>query len=104
MARRSGGPERRGVLMTLLAFIATGYGLLGAVSSLLEAATLLRSGNADEVSLTFLGVLSGGYLVWLLYGISARDLPLIITDAIGLAAGAITLSIAVRLRIPDRHG
>jgi MtN3 and saliva related transmembrane protein len=90
------------VAMTLLAAIATAYGLCGAASSLLEAATLLRSGRADEISLAFLGVLLGGYLVWLLYGISAGDEPLIVTDAVGLAAGTITLSVAVRLRL--RHG
>ena len=88
--------------MTLLALIATAYGVLGAGSSLLEAARLLRSGSAEEISLGFLGVLPGGYLVWLLYGISARDVPLIVTDAVGLVAGSITLSIAVRLRL--RHG
>jgi MtN3 and saliva related transmembrane protein len=84
-----------------LALIATLYGLLSAASSLLEAARLLKSGAADEISLTFLGVLLGGYLVWLLYGISAGDEPLIVTDAVGLAAGTVTLSIAVRLR--HRH-
>jgi MtN3 and saliva related transmembrane protein len=84
--------------MTLLALIATAYGLLAAGSSLLEAARLLRSGSADEISLGFLGVLPGGYLVWLVYGISAGDDPLIITDAVGLAASTITLSIAARLR------
>jgi hypothetical protein len=37
-------------------------------------------------------------LVWLLYGISAGDGPLIITDTVGLAKSTITLSIAERLR------
>ena len=86
----------------LLALIATAYGLLGAASSLLEAARLVRTDSADEISLGFLGMLLGGYLVWLGYGISAGDDPLIITDAVGLVAGTITLSIAVRLRL--RHG
>ena len=94
--------------MTLLALIATAYGVCAAASSLLEAARLLRSGSSDEISLPFLGVLLGGYLVWLLYGIAAGDDPLIITDAVGLAAGTITLSIAARLRRrravrPDRR-
>jgi uncharacterized protein with PQ loop repeat len=88
--------------MTLLAVIATAYGVAGAASSLLEAARLLRSGSSDEISLAFFFVLLGGYLVWLLYGISARDEPLIVTDAVGLAACTITLSVAVRLRL--RHG
>jgi uncharacterized protein with PQ loop repeat len=88
--------------MTLLALIATAYGLLGASSSLLEAARLVGSGSADEISLGFLGVPVGGYLVWLLYGISAGEAPLIITDAMGLTCGSITLSIAVRLRVSAR--
>jgi len=88
--------------MTLLALIATAYGLVGAASSLLEAARLVRTDSADEISLGFLGMLLGGYLVWLGYGISAGDDPLIITDAVGLVAGTITLSIAVQLQL--RHG
>ena len=84
--------------MTLLPIVATAYGVFAAASSLLEAARLLRSGSSDEISLSFLGVLLGGYLVWLLHGISAGDDPLIITDAVGLAASTITLSIAARLR------
>jgi MtN3 and saliva related transmembrane protein len=87
------------VAMTLLTLIATAYGVFAAASSLLEAARLLRSGSADEISLAFLGVLLGGYLVWLLYGISGGDDALIITDAVGLAASTITLSIAARLRL-----
>jgi uncharacterized protein with PQ loop repeat len=85
--------------MTLLALIATAYGVFAAASSLLEAARLLRSGSAEQISLAFLAVLLGGYLVWLLYGISASDAPLIITDTVGLAASTITLSIAARLRL-----
>jgi MtN3 and saliva related transmembrane protein len=85
--------------MTLLALIATAYGVFGAASSLLEAARLLRSGRSDEISLGFLGVLLGGYLVWLLYGIATGDMPLIITDAVGLVCSTITLSIALRLRL-----
>jgi len=84
--------------MTLLALIATAYGVFAAASSLLEAARLLRSGSAAEVSLAFLGVLLGGYLVWLVYGVSAGSDPLIITDAVGLTASTITLAIAARLR------
>jgi len=38
------------------------------------------------------------YRVWLLYGIPSADEPLIVSDAGRLAAGTITLSIAVRLR------
>jgi Zn-dependent protease with chaperone function len=60
--------------------------------------TVLGSGSADQISLAFLGVLLGDYLVWLLYGISAGDDALIITDALGLAASIITLSISARLR------
>jgi MtN3 and saliva related transmembrane protein len=86
-------------LTALLALITTAYGVVAAASSLLEAARLLRSRSAEEISLAFLGVLLGGYLIWLLYGISARDVPLIITDAVGLAAGTITVSVAVGLRL-----
>jgi uncharacterized protein with PQ loop repeat len=82
----------------LLAIAATIYGLLGASSSLLQARRMTRRGGSGDVSLGFLATITGGYLMWLLYGISITNIPLLAVDSAGLACGAATLSVALRLR------
>lgn len=83
---------------SVLAICATAYGLVGATSSLLQVRRMVAVGGASELSLGFIATLTGGYSVWLVYGFAAGDLPLIIVDGVGLLCGALTLSVAVRLR------
>jgi len=42
----------------------------------------------------------GGYAVWLLYGLSLGNVPIVVVHALGLACGALTLAVALRLRGP----
>ena len=82
----------------LLSLIATLYGVGAAVSALLQARQMLRSGSARDVSARFLAIYAGGYAVWLLYGLSIGSVPLIVVDAIGLVCGGFTLAVTLRLR------
>lgn len=83
---------------SLLAAITTMYGVFGASSSLLQARRMVGRSRSEDVSLGFLATVTGGYLIWLLYGISIANVPLIAVDSAGLASGAVTCSIALRLR------
>jgi len=40
----------------------------------------------------------GGYAIWLLYGLSVGDIPLIVVDVFGLLCGGLTLAVALSLR------
>jgi hypothetical protein len=40
----------------------------------------------------------GGYVIWLLYGVSAGSTPLIIVDAVGVLCGGLTLTVALAPR------
>ena len=53
---------------------------------LLQAAALVRAGSAREISIPFIATLTGGHAIWLAYGIGIPNLPLIVTDSVGLAA------------------
>ena len=85
-------------LPSLLAAIATAYGMVGSCSSLLQARCMVHRRCADDVSLGFLCTVTCGYLIWLAYGISIKNLPLIAVDSVGLTCGAVTCSIALHLR------
>jgi uncharacterized protein with PQ loop repeat len=82
----------------LLATAATVYGLGGALSILLQARHMRARGASGDVSLRFLTTYVGGYAIWLLYGLSLGSVPIALVNGVGLAAGAITLAVAVRLR------
>jgi hypothetical protein len=82
----------------LLGAAAMIYGAGGAMSILLQAKQMLARGASCEVSARFLGMYVGGYAIWLLYGLSLGNGPMIVVHAIGLACGAVTLAVALRLR------
>jgi uncharacterized protein with PQ loop repeat len=74
------------------------YGVGGALSVLLQARQMLARGTSCDVSARFLTVYVGGYAVWLLYGFSLGNFPIISVHALGLVCGALTLAVTLRLR------
>ena len=83
--------------MTILATCAAVYGIAGSFSSLFQAGALVRAGSAREISIPFIAILTGGHAIWLAYGIGIGNLPLIVTDSVGLCCGLVTWITAVRL-------
>jgi uncharacterized protein with PQ loop repeat len=77
---------------------ATVYGVLAALKTLLQARQMLARRASREVSARFLASYTGGYALWLTYGLSAGSLPLIVVDTVGLLCGALTLAVALSLR------
>jgi uncharacterized protein with PQ loop repeat len=92
--------------VTVLATCATLYGIAGSFSSLLQAAARVRAGSAQEISIPFIVILTGGHAIWLAYGIGIANLPLIVTDSVGLCCCLVTWITVVRLsrcRLPVRR-
>jgi len=77
---------------------ATVYGVLAALKTLLQARQMLARRASREVSARFLTSYTGGYAIWLAYGLSTGSLPLIVVDAVGLLCGGLTLAVALSLR------
>lgn len=85
-------------MTSVLASVAIVYGVAAALSVLLQARQMRARGGSCDVSARFLAAYVGGYAIWLLYGLSLRNVPIIAVDAVGLVCGAITLAVALRLR------
>ena len=82
----------------LLAAIATGYGVAGALAALFQARQIVQRGSSCDVSARFFGMYAGGYAIWLLYGVSIGSVPLILVDAAGLVCGGTTLAVTLSMR------
>jgi uncharacterized protein with PQ loop repeat len=61
-----------------LGTLATVYGVLAALKSLLQTRRMLSRRTSGDVSALFLASYAGGYAVWLTYGLSTGSLPLIV--------------------------
>ena len=81
-----------------LGTLATVYGVLAALKSLLQTRQMLARRTSGDVSAGFLASYAGGYAIWLTYGLSTGSLPLIVVDAVGLLCGGLTLAVALSLR------
>jgi len=83
-----------------LGTVATAYGVLGALKTLLQTRQMLARRSSRDVSAGFLVSYVGGYAIWLAYGLSTGSIPLIVVDTAGLLCGGLTLAVALFLRGP----
>jgi MtN3 and saliva related transmembrane protein len=81
-----------------LGTVATVYGVLGALKTLLQTRQMVARRSSRDVSAGFLSSYTGGYAIWLAYGLSIGSLPLIVADTVGLLCGGLTLAVALSLR------
>ncbi len=81
-----------------LGTVATVYGVLAALKSLLQTRQMLARRSSRDVSAGFLVSYAGGYAIWLAYGLSTGSIPLIVVDTVGLLCAGLTLTVALSLR------
>jgi uncharacterized protein with PQ loop repeat len=85
-------------MTSVVTALAIAYGVAAALAILLQARQMIARGGSCEVSAGFLATYAGGYAIWLLYGLTLGDVPIVVVDAVGLVCGTITLVVALRLR------
>jgi uncharacterized protein with PQ loop repeat len=85
------------MIVTGLAVAAATWGVLMGVSPVLQIRRMLRQRSSRDVSIGYFAVLLIGFLLWLGYGVAARNLALIVPNAIALLIGASTIAVAFRL-------
>src|SRR5438046_996766 len=85
---------------SLLAMVAGIYGIVSALSPGLQIVRMRRAGSSASLSRGYVAIGAGGYLIWLLYGLSLDNAPLIACDAIGAVMQTTVLVWAFRLSRP----
>ena len=77
-----------------LGLIAATWGVLMAVSPLLQIRRMLSRRSSADVSMAYLAVLQVGFVLWVGYGISLGNLALIVPNSVALTVGIATMAIA----------
>ena len=86
---------------TSLAIVTTTWGVLMALSPILQIRTIRRQRSSAGVSIGYFRVLGVGFVLWLAYGIDRSDPVLIISNTAALAMCAAVILVALRFRPRD---
>jgi len=82
----------------VLATCATIAGVLMAMSPFLQVRRMRRTKSSNDVSLLYLTMLAGGFIVWLAYGLSLNNWAMIISNVASLIFMVITIFVALTYR------
>jgi MtN3 and saliva related transmembrane protein len=83
-----------------LAVLAATYGVLMGVSPVLQIRRMIARKSSSDVSVGYFGILTGGFVLWLLYGLAIGNSPLIVTTIVAMTVGLATIAVA---RLYRRH-
>jgi uncharacterized protein with PQ loop repeat len=82
----------------ILAVVAASWGVLMAISPLLQIRRMVQRRSSGDLSLSYIGVLLIGFTLWMAYGISLGNLALVIPNGVAFTVGVATVLIALRYR------
>ena len=83
---------------TALAVAAGTWGVAMAIAPSLQIRRMLRHRSSRDVSVGYFLILLVGFALWVAYGVSLRNLALIVPNSVALAIGATTIGTALWLR------
>jgi len=87
---------------TALGFVAASWGVLMALSPILQIRRILAYRSSREVSIGYLTVIVIGFTLWIAYGVALENLALIVPNFLALIVGLATIAIAFRFRSPEK--
>jgi MtN3 and saliva related transmembrane protein len=83
---------------TAFAFVASSYGVVMAVSPLLQIRAILRSRDSSSVSAGYQRVLLVGFVLWLSYGVASDNWAIIVPNVVAAIVSLATIVITMRYR------
>jgi uncharacterized protein with PQ loop repeat len=85
-------------LVETLGFAAASWGLLMAISPLLQIRRMIDRRSSADVSIGYLLVLEPGFLLWIGYGLAIGNPVIAIPNSVAAIVGVVTMAVAWRYR------
>ena len=85
-----------------LAIVAASWGVLMALSPILQIRRMLERRSSADVSIGYLAVLQVGFLLWISYGLALGNAALFVPNSVALLVGILTMGIAWQYRHGNR--
>ncbi len=83
---------------TLLAILASIWGIAMALSPTLQIRHMIATRSSSGISIPYLGVLVIGFALWFAYGVALHNLAIIVPNTIAFIVGATTIAVARHYR------
>ena len=87
-----------------LAVAAAGWGVLMAISPLLQIRRILERRSSADVSIAYLAVLQIGFMLWVGYGLALGNVAIVVPNSVAFLVGVATILIALQFRMPGHAG
>ena len=85
-----------------LGITAATFGVLMAISPLLQIRRMFQTRSSTDVSLGYLWVIEIGFGVWIAYGLSLPNMAIVVPNSVALTVGLITILVARHFQKADR--
>ena len=85
-------------MSTYLAVAAAAWGVAMSFAPLLQIRAIRAHGSSQAVSVGYQQILLVGFVLWLAYGISIGNVPLMITNTVAAVVSAVTITVVRRFR------
>ena len=85
---------------TTLGFVAAGWGVIMALSPVMQIRRMMRLRSSRDVSIGYLLVIVVGFAFWIAYGIVIRNPVLVVPNTLAFIVGVGTTAVALYLRKP----
>jgi MtN3 and saliva related transmembrane protein len=86
-------------MSTVLAIGAATWGVVMALSPLLQIRKMVRRRSSRDVSISYFWVLIVGFVLWIAYGVSIDNFALIVPNSVALIVAFTTVGVAARYRL-----
>lgn len=72
--------------MSLLSILATIFGTIGGLANIPQVYRIFKRKSAKDISILTYSIILSSCIIWILYGIEIENIPLIITNALGVVS------------------
>lgn len=84
---------------TALGVVAATWGVIMALSPVMQIRRMIRLRSSRDVSIGYLVVIVIGFSIWITYGIAIENAALVVSNSVALLVGATTVGIAIHFRM-----
>jgi uncharacterized protein with PQ loop repeat len=85
-------------LETVLAVVASSFGIVMGASPLLQIRKMLQQRSSGQVSIGYFAILAFGSTLWGSYAVTIHNIAVLIPNVVAGVAAVATIAVALRLR------
>jgi MtN3 and saliva related transmembrane protein len=86
---------------TALGVLAASWGVIMALSPVIQIRRMVRLQSSRDVSIGYLLVIVVGFTVWFSYGVAIRNAAIIVANGLAFIVGVATVAVALRFRMRE---